>query len=101
MSLRISLGIAAVVFTALTAVSCSPPLIRCETDNHCTEDMKCDVRQGLCVDKGEHIEPDGGTVTGGSTDCHTASGCPSDSSCITAYGQPVCLAGHQPPEDHR
>jgi hypothetical protein len=101
MSLRLILGTAAVMFTALTAVSCSPPLIRCETDSHCTEDMKCDVRRGLCVDKGEHIEPDDPTVTGGSTDCHAASGCPSGSDCITAYGQPVCLEGYQPLEDHR
>jgi hypothetical protein len=100
MSLRISPFIAAVVFTALTAVSCSPPLIRCETDDHCTEDMKCDVRQGLCVDKGTHIETDGGLVTGGSIDC-LASGCPSSSDCITAYGQPVCLTGHQPPGKDR
>jgi hypothetical protein len=75
MSLRISLRIAAVLFTALTAVSCSPPPIRCETDAQCTSDMKCDVRQGLCVDKGTYIEnPDGGPVTGGSIDCQ-GSGC--------------------------
>jgi hypothetical protein len=78
MSLRLSLGIAAVVFTALTAVSCSPPLIRCETDDNCTEDMKCDVRQGLCVDEGDYIETDGGTLTGGSIGCNPASSCPSD-----------------------
>jgi hypothetical protein len=101
MSLRIFLRAAALVFTAVTAVSCSPPLIRCETDNNCTEDMKCDVRQGLCVDKGEHIEPDEGAVNGGSTDCHAATGCPSSSSCIMAYGQPVCLDGYQPSGDHR
>jgi hypothetical protein len=82
MPLRISLAIATVLSTVIIAVACSPPLIRCETDDHCTSDMKCDVRQGLCVDKGTYIENpdgtpvDGGTRSGGSigeegTDCRT------------------------------
>ena len=64
MTLRLSLG--AVLVAALTAVNCSPPLIRCETDEHCTSDMKCDVRQGVCVDEGDYIEnPDGTPVVHG------------------------------------
>lgn len=99
MSLRISLGIAAVMFTALTAVSCSPPLIRCETDDQCTSDMKCDLRQGLCVDKGTYIE-DGGAVTGGSVDCRLV-GCPSGSQCAMAHGQPECVLDHPSSENYR
>ena len=92
MSLRISLGIAAVMFTALTAVSCSPPLIRCETDDQCTSDMKCDVRQGVCVDKGTYIEDAG--ASGGSADCQSV-GCPAGSQCSVAQGQPECVLDQQ------
>ncbi|WP_224369012.1 hypothetical protein [Hyalangium versicolor] len=73
MSLRISPALGAVLFSALFAVNCSPPLIRCETDNECTSDMKCDVRQGLCVDKGEYIENPDGTPAAGIDTVSTAS----------------------------
>ncbi|MDY7228732.1 hypothetical protein [Hyalangium rubrum] len=83
MSLRLSLGCGAVLFAALFSVSCAPPLIRCETNEHCLEDMKCDVRQGLCVDEGTYIEnPDGTPATeigpapegGAEASCNTADG---------------------------
>lgn len=81
MSLRTCLVSGAALFAALFAVNCSPPPIRCETNDQCLEDMKCDVRQGLCVDEGEYIEnpdgtPDTGstTRTGSDTECQQSSG---------------------------
>jgi hypothetical protein len=91
MSLRLSLGFGAALLAALFAVNCSPPLIRCDTDANCTSDMKCDVRQGVCVDKGMYIEnPDGTPLDGtdGGADCRT-SGCPSGGQCDTNTGQCV------------
>jgi hypothetical protein len=101
MSLHLSRAIAVVMFATLTAVGCSPPLIRCETDANCTSDMKCDVRQGLCVDDGTYIEPtDGGPVNGGSID-NPFSGSVSGGGCSTAQTSPGCLSGHQPSGTNR
>ena len=86
MSLRVLIGLGAVA-AALFMTSCAPPLIRCETNDHCNPDMKCDLRQGLCVDEGEYIEGPGNT----GTDCRTGS-CPADKRCNPANGQCVdCL----------
>lgn len=75
MSMRTVLGLGAAV-AALTLAACSPPPIRCETDDNCLEDQKCDVRQGLCVDEGEYIEDPGGTTgTGGSVTGSSAGAC--------------------------
>jgi hypothetical protein len=78
--MRTVLGIGAAL-AALTTLACSPPPIRCETDDHCLEDQKCDVRQGLCVDEGEYIEEPGAMGSGGS---RTGAGA---DSCTPAQGQ--------------
>jgi hypothetical protein len=80
MSMRTVLGLGAAL-AALTLAACSPPPIRCETDDNCLEDQKCDVRQGLCVDEGEYIEDPGGSGTG---DSRAAS---STGSCSAVQGQ--------------
>ncbi|KFE62956.1 hypothetical protein [Hyalangium minutum] len=82
MTLRTVLGLGAAV-ASLTLAACSPPPIRCETDDNCLEDQKCDVRQGLCVDEGEYIEDLGGTAGTGTGDSRTGS---SAGSCSTVQG---------------
>lgn len=74
MSLRNPIVLGSVLIAALFTLNCGEPLIRCETDNECTKDMKCDVRQGVCVDKGEYIENPNGTSTGNDTASVTANG---------------------------
>lgn len=73
MSMRTVLGLGAAV-AALTLAACSPPPIRCETDDNCLEDQKCDVRQGLCVDDGEYIEDLGGTAAPGGSETRSSAG---------------------------